>query len=933
MAITTTESFLELLRKSKLLSADQLGRSEEAAQGAADAVELAKTLVREKLLTRWQAGQLLAGRASFFLGRYKLIDLLGQGGMGKVFRAEDTMMTRPVALKIISKQLGRDPAALERFLGEVRAVAALNHPNIVHAYNVDQEGDRYFLVMEFVEGHDLERAVGAKGPLDFARSADYVRQAAEGLAHAHGREMIHCDVKPANLLVSKQGVVKILDLGMARLLARDEDRENGEDEHILGTVDYLAPEQAVGSPDLDHRVDIYSLGCTFYFLLTGHPPFPEGTLPERIVKHQTQDPPPLAGERPGVPEQLAAICEKMMAKDPAARFQSVAEVARLLTDWKPTQRELKKAVRMADADSTKASPSEVSAESTPEEEDLGPLGIKIDTRDRGIATRAEAKPREAKSGESGEPGEPRAGWLGTLLADRRKLIVAATVGAVAVVGLAAAFFLFRGGAESQSTEMADATSAGSADQAGPLSSKSDDDGFPEPQMVEGGLTTSEGGQAGGPKPVAAADPAKPDAAATGAPATGAPAAANKPEPAAGEPSRPNQASPSDKPADEPLKTPPETPKTPEKPPETPKKPPETPEKPPETPKKPEKPKEPSPQTPAAGDDPLKDLADLTVLAELRESDPPGEKSKAPVSFGQIHSGADVAWQLFLLGGEHALKGARQFVFSPEKTGVSEATWLVELDAAAGKERVRSPVGRFSRRDGGLEFQWAEEAEASSANYLRNCVLQVRVEGKTKYVSLREPVAVEPIAVDLARGQANQTADVKWAPEDDRLQIQITRMEDRKDLSLKPAEPVAPKTPVLLSFPRTDRHGNTRDGVELRFFPTVRRSSLAMDVRLQSPPAAVFRPFAAGGLSDQQLGVQMDMATSKRGELQKRSADAKGEDRTKLSNQIDLLEQQIWYLEFYLAVQKKPKLHYRIFIDADGQQVVLARSEPDPPAAD
>jgi hypothetical protein len=138
---------------------------------------------------------------------------------------------------------------------------------------------------------------------------------------------------------------------------------------------------------------------------------------------------------------------------------------------------------------------------------------------------------------------------------------------------------------------------------------------------------------------------------------------------------------------------------------------------------------------------------------------------------------------------------------------------------------------------------------------------------------------------------------------------------------------------LLSFPRTDRHGNTRDGVELRFFPTVRRSSLAMDVRLQSPPAAVFRPFAAGGLSDQQLGVQMDMATSKRGELQKRSADAKGEDRTKLSNQIDLLEQQIWYLEFYLAVQKKPKLHYRIFIDADGQQVVLARSEPDPPAAD
>src|SRR3972149_4969882 len=217
MAISTVDEFLGVLERSKLLKPEQVSEARRLAQDSADPQSLAKTLVRLEMLTRWQAGQLLAGRSTFFLGKYKLIELLGRGGMGSVFLSEHVMMNRRVALQIIPRQIGKDPAGLERFLAEARTIAALDHPNIVQAYNVDNEGDLYYLVMEYVEGFDLQRLVEAEGPLDSASAVDYMRQAAEGLAHAHARKMVHCDIKPSNLIINPQGVVKILDMGLARL--------------------------------------------------------------------------------------------------------------------------------------------------------------------------------------------------------------------------------------------------------------------------------------------------------------------------------------------------------------------------------------------------------------------------------------------------------------------------------------------------------------------------------------------------------------------------------------------------------------------------------------------------------------------------------------------------------------------------------------------
>lgn len=277
-------------------------------------------------LTHWQAEELLAGRERFLIGKYRLLQALGRGGMGEVFLAEHVTMERRVAIKLIDPRL--PPPALERFFNEVRIIAALDHPNIVHAYNVDMENGRYYLVMEYVEGVDLEQLVTKEGPLPWRRAAGLVRQAATALAYAHDKGIVHCDIKPANLMVTPQDVVKILDLGLARL--RNSPAGQSSETAVLGTIDYMAPELALQPESVDGRVDIYSLGCVLFFLLVGKPPFPDGSLSERIIKHQTASPPDLKKLRPDVPEELNLLYRKCLAKLPGERFQTAEELARSL---------------------------------------------------------------------------------------------------------------------------------------------------------------------------------------------------------------------------------------------------------------------------------------------------------------------------------------------------------------------------------------------------------------------------------------------------------------------------------------------------------------------------------------------------------------------------------------------------------------------------
>ena len=259
--------------------------------------------------------------------------------MSAVYLAEHMLLERRCAIKVLPGNRVKDTSYLGRFHREAKAVASLNHPNIVRAYDVDQQFDGgaeiHFLVMEFVEGRNLEKIVSAKGPLKYVEAADYIRQAADGLSHAHQAGLVHRDIKPENLLIDALGTVKILDLGLARLFDQtdEESLTIKHDEKVLGTADYLAPEQAIDSHKVDSRADIYSLGCTFYFAITGHPPFTEGTLVQRLFAHQTKAPKPVQEERADAPPSLMAILDKMMAKKAADRYQSAAEVAEVLTRW------------------------------------------------------------------------------------------------------------------------------------------------------------------------------------------------------------------------------------------------------------------------------------------------------------------------------------------------------------------------------------------------------------------------------------------------------------------------------------------------------------------------------------------------------------------------------------------------------------------------
>jgi serine/threonine-protein kinase len=331
-APTTVVELLDRLRKSGLVPADRLDGFVTGLQAAGPQVTpggVLDRLVDAGMITRFHADKLSAGKyKGFGLGSYLILDQLGTGGMGQVYLAEHAHMRRLVALKVLPPPVYEEnPVARERFFREARAAGTLDHPNIVRVYDLCQEGKILYLVMEYVEGLSLQALVGRVGPLDVTAACHYARQVAFGLQHAHQMGFIHRDIKPANLLLERSGLVKILDLGLVRSEADAASMltQQLDNKSILGTADYVAPEQAVDSSQVDGRADVYSLGATLYFLLAGRPLFPEGRTAQKLVWQQIKEPVPVNRLRPEVPPQLAEVVHRMLQKRPADRFQTVAE--------------------------------------------------------------------------------------------------------------------------------------------------------------------------------------------------------------------------------------------------------------------------------------------------------------------------------------------------------------------------------------------------------------------------------------------------------------------------------------------------------------------------------------------------------------------------------------------------------------------------------
>ncbi|MHC5544460.1 serine/threonine-protein kinase, partial [Singulisphaera rosea] len=280
---------------------------------------LARQAIQSNLVTLWQAQQLLSGRsAGFKIDRYVLLDLIGQGGMGRVYLAKDSRLNRRVAVKILSPERVNNPRAITRFQREARVGAQLQHENLVRIYDEGDSNGKCYLVMEYIEGRTIGAMIAEQGPIAPSFAARMVRQIALGLEHAQQKGLIHRDVNPYNILVTGEGVAKLTDLGLAIDLA--EDIHVTRDGATVGTFDYVSPEQARHSHSVDTRSDIYSLGCTFYHMLAGQVPFPNPSLPEKLYGHQSLEPEAITAIVPTVPEGLAEVVRTMMRKDPDDRY-------------------------------------------------------------------------------------------------------------------------------------------------------------------------------------------------------------------------------------------------------------------------------------------------------------------------------------------------------------------------------------------------------------------------------------------------------------------------------------------------------------------------------------------------------------------------------------------------------------------------------------
>jgi serine/threonine-protein kinase len=281
-------------------------------------------------LTVYQAEQLLKGRGrDLVLGNYILLERLGEGSMAKIFKARRRDRSDLVAIKVLRHEHVSNPQTLRRFQREVWAIAQLSHPNIVRMLEAHEQEESYYFVMEYVEGIDLGWLVQSLGPLAADEACDYIRQAALGLQHAHEHGLVHRDIKPGNLLLTTGGMhIKVLDMGLVRLFqsAGTPFTALTKEGAILGTPDFVAPEQASDAHQVDARADLYSLGCTFYYLLTGRPPFVEGTAPEKLLMHCCVEPEPVEKLCPEVPAEIAAIVRRLMAKAPEDRYPSAAEL-------------------------------------------------------------------------------------------------------------------------------------------------------------------------------------------------------------------------------------------------------------------------------------------------------------------------------------------------------------------------------------------------------------------------------------------------------------------------------------------------------------------------------------------------------------------------------------------------------------------------------
>ncbi|MCE9529661.1 MAG: serine/threonine protein kinase [Planctomycetes bacterium] len=351
-SLPTAEHLLRMLARTGLVDREDLRRELDQLPAAhrRDARKLSDHLVERQVLTLFQAAKLLKGTwQGLVLGPYQILAPLGRGGMGAVYLARNTLPKRfdkdgrpmllplLVALKVLPpKRAKEDDRTLARFRREMDMCKRVEHLHLTKTFDIGQLEGVYFIAMEYIRGTNLTEHVKANGTLPTARAARLFSEIASGLSHAHAKGLIHRDLKPSNIMVTPNGHGKILDLGLAMAVDEELPKDKmivGGQGYVVGTMDYIAPEQVEDGSRVDARADLYALGCTMYFALTGQPPFPGGTSIEKMQKQRSAFAEPIPDLNPTVPAEFARIIERLMNKNPAKRYQTAEQVREALLTW------------------------------------------------------------------------------------------------------------------------------------------------------------------------------------------------------------------------------------------------------------------------------------------------------------------------------------------------------------------------------------------------------------------------------------------------------------------------------------------------------------------------------------------------------------------------------------------------------------------------
>ena len=962
-----SNAFLERLEKAGLFSSAELEEIRHLATEFPDPKALGAELVRRGRLTRWQAGQLVLGR-NVVLGKYVLIDVLSPDEVNPLFLARHRAMERHLVLRVLAKQLSQIEEWRNRFLAEAQLWAALDHPRLVRAYNAEQDAGRYFLVLEFIDGDSLEQLVRDSGVLPPEAIFQLAYEAAEGLQVLHARAIPHGNLRPSKLMITHDGNVKLLDRGFSYWIREAcPETPSAGTKNVEGKWEWQAPEVRTGAGN-PIQADLFSLGACLFYAATGRglPPSGPDTTPagwREQCSEQLEDQPIevrelllrlLAwnpSERPENAEELlhwlepVAVQEKAAGAPPVLAPSAESEVGLAVrtethsSEVEGAEPEAIGVMALGEGVGVEAkeTPGIQGGETSGEEELERGAEIPVGTRGQEAEIFPVEVPARTTSllGRSSKKTSVLRSWKArweTL--SKRQKVLAAGVGLVSltvlVVGLGGVgWVLWSGGGRSaaglvRTGKERPSTSARSKD-----NEASSEIRFPEikpdltfdPTKFDVPAGNQKSGGSSGQQLVPGAVPDQ---------QTSSLEASEKPAPASsGEssgPKSPASAEVSPSPEEMVPEGQPAQKESEAKPPAeessgvTP---------PSEDQMGGENPPGPAEEVRPQGQEPPQKLFEgFPEIVELPEfATPKDGEDILPIEIGRVGGDPSDSWQLILLGGTQAFRKGVQFVLHEISIPGEPPKWLVELESTGvGGKSQAVPVGKFTREGGRLYFQWDANAPYPAANYLRNCVLQVRVGSESRYVRLRQPAAVEVPPLELSRGVVNIAVNAKWLPAEEFLTWELVGIDGVKEgPEVEPKLPAPPRGVFMVYVPRKDRDGNTHRAVPIRLTFTSRSQGFGIRVQVLAektplrgiPPDLGNRNIFRSTLEQQRRELEKKLNPPDKKEP------PKGLERSQLLQQLRAIEELLWYCQFMEDADGKARLHFRIFSEVGGQRLVFA----------